>query len=507
LHITPLISWDSIHVGACAWTDRRENVPCDVPLGIELRVEQAKKTEPILRADQPWETGNLGWVQVIRDDGRYRMWYSMTRHSKPLAQYLLYAESDDGFEWLKPELGIIEIDGSTSNNAVRDGLGSNHSHVFKCPDEPPEKRYRCMYFKSWWEGEPGEEIDNDEGHRRLDVKNAAKAGEETLPVSLHGKMLGLNSPDGIHFTPIEKPVLEEWHDTHNICYYDEAKKIYRTYLRGFYGGRRAISYCESPDFENLPPSKVVHHHSSDDRPDESLYSNGYTVYPGRPDIHLMFPGIYHQSTDTVYGQLAVSSNGLNWSRFTRQAIIPCGDAGADDEGYIYPEPDLQRFSSEGKFRLLCHCGGQYHNEWYNENLRATSSPTYYCWAEWPEDRLAGVHAEGDGEFTIKLQTCGDRLLANFRTESDGWIRFELADRLVWPPQPFPGLEGFKFEDCGTLTGDHTHRPVTWSGGSNLSSLQGKQVAVRVRLHKATLFSTTMYGIDDPLIQDDPRYPV
>ncbi|MDP6115485.1 MAG: hypothetical protein QF437_07880 [Planctomycetota bacterium] len=507
MHTTPLVAWDFIHVGACAWTDTRECVPCDVPRGIELRVEQATKSEPVLVANKPWEDGSLGWSQVIEDEGRYRMWYSMTRYSKPLAQYLLYAESEDGLEWHKPELGLIEIHGSKANNAVRSGTGANHSHVFKCPDEPPENRYRCMYFKSWWEGEPGEEIDNDEGHRRLDLKNAAKPGEETLPFSLNGKMLGLNSPDGIHFTEIEKPVLDEWHDTHNICYYDEEKKIYRAYLRGFYGGRRAVSYCESDDFENLPASKAIHHHSSDDLPDESLYSNCYTIYPGRPDIHLMFPAIYHQSSDTVYGQLAVSTNGLNWSRFSRQTIIPCGAAGEDDEGYVYPEPDLLRFNNEGKFRLLCHAGACYHNEWYNENLRNNHYSTFYSWAEWPEDRLAGAYAAGDGEFTIQMQTCGDRLLANFRTEQDGWIRFELVDRLVWPPQPFPGFEGFRFEDCDVLTSDETHRPVTWSGKADLSSMKGTNVAIRVRLHRATLFSTTMYGTDEPLVQDDPRYPV
>jgi len=35
----------------------------------------------------------------------------------------------------------------------------------------------------------------------------------------------------------------------------------------------------------------------------------------------------------------------------------------------------------------------------------------------------------------------------------------------------------------------------------------KGVFVRVRLCKATLFSLTMYGVDEPAVRDDPRYPV
>ena len=80
----------------------------------------------------------------------------------------------------------------------------------------------------------------------------------------------------------------------------------------------------------------------------------------------------------------------------------------------------------------------FHNEWYNPTLRGHGAGNSYAWAEWPEDRLAGIHAGGDGEFTTQLQTCGDRLVANYRAAPDGWIRFELVDRLMWPPQQWPG---------------------------------------------------------------------
>lgn len=507
MHITPFLSWDFIHVGALAWSDDRKPVPCDVPKGIELRVEPARKSGSILTCDRPWERGGgLAWAQVMEDEGRYRMWYTITRKMGP-EEVLCYAESEDGLTWNKPDLGIVAVDGSAANNVVFAGPGAVHSCIVKCAHETPDKRYRCMYFKSWFEGEPGEELDTAEGHLRLDATNAAKEGKPGQPVNLYGKILGLNSPDGLRWTPIKKPILDEWHDTHNICVYDEAAGLYRAYLRGFYGGRRAISYSETKNFENWPPSRVIHRHVTEDGPDESLYSNGYTRYPGRPDIHLMFPSIYRQSSDTIYGQLAVSMDGVNWSRFTRQAIIPHGEPGESDECYVYPEPNIIRFSKEGKFRLLCLCGNRYHNEWYNPKLREGDAPGFYGWAEWSEDRLAGICAPGAGEFTISMQSCGDRLLANYRTEPGGWIRFELVDRLVWPPQPSLGIEGYRFENIPPLSGDETHAPVVWNGTTDLSRLSGKPIGIRVRMHKATLFSVTMYGIDEPLVSKDPRFAV
>jgi len=505
MQITPLLSWDIVSVGALAWTDDRKPLECDVPGGVELRVEPATKSDPLIIADRPWE-GKLCWAQAMDDDGRYRMWYAVIRNHVSPREIICYAESENGVTWTKPDLGIVEVDGSAANNVVFAGPGASHFCVLKCPHETPDKRYRCMYFKSWCEGEPGEEIDSDEAHRRLDAQNAAKEGDEVLPVSLHGTMLGLNSPDGLHWEKIEKPILDEWHDTHNLCVYDERAGVYRGYLRGFYAGRRAISYSETRDFENWPPSRVIHHPVIDDGPEESLYSNGYTRYPGRPDLHLMFPAIYHQSSDTTYGQLAVSADGINWSRFTRQAIIPHGEPGEPDEAMVYPEPELIRFHEEGKFRLLCHCGNKYHNEGYNQSIPEANHHSFYAWAEWPEDRLAGVYAPGDGEFTLIVQA-GDRLLANLRTEPDGWARFELVDRVVWPPQQWPGIEGFCFDDTEPMTGDETHAPVCWNGSPDLPKLDAELIGIRVRLYKATLFSLTMYGVDEQLVRDDPRYPV
>ena len=502
MRIIPLLSWDFIAAGNRGWRADGSSYLCDAPMGVKLCVEPATKSEPLLVADRPWEGDTIGWSQVMFDDGRYRMWYSTY---KPV-EHLCYAESLDGMHWEKPELGIIEFEGSTQNNMCMEAKGCGHTCVFKDPSAPEHARYRAMLFTAWYEGEPGERLENDEGYRRLERKNAAKPGETFLPVSLKGAMFGLNSPDGLRWTPIEEPILEEWHDTHNLAAYDEQKEKYVGYFRGFYGGRRAVSYAETDDFEHWPPTEVVHHHLPQDDPDVSLYSNTYTRYPGRPDIHLMFPTLFHQRSDAVDVGLAVSLDGKNWVRHTDSPIIACGAEGASDEAFIYSEPDLLRFP-DGRFRLLYRGGSLYHNANFLRERKDRAQPSHYAWAEWPEDRLAGMHAEGDGEFTILPQPCGERMLANYRTAPDGWIRLELTDRYIYPPQETPALEGFCFEDMEPLSGNCTHRLLSWKGGDALSVFREGRIAIRVRLHKATLFSITMYGADDDHVRGDPRYPV
>ena len=43
-----------------------------------------------------------------------------------------------------------------------------------------------------------------------------------------------------------------------------------------------------------------------DEADVSFYGANYSRYPGREDLHLLFLQVYHQNTDQIDDQLAVS---------------------------------------------------------------------------------------------------------------------------------------------------------------------------------------------------------
>ena len=57
---------------------------------------------------------------------------------------------------------------------------------------------------------------------------------------------------------------------------------------------------------------IIHADYSDPdaiRVGDDFYSNGFTFYPGEPAIRLLFPAIYHRTTDLEDCRLAISSDG------------------------------------------------------------------------------------------------------------------------------------------------------------------------------------------------------
>src|SRR5512143_2813384 len=81
--------------------------------GFTRRFEQPVKdaANPLFLADEPWENGNMQLYGSVlkRPHGPFQLWYSCIQ--QPWNVRLAYAESDDGLNWRKPELGIVEQEG------------------------------------------------------------------------------------------------------------------------------------------------------------------------------------------------------------------------------------------------------------------------------------------------------------------------------------------------------------------------------------------------------------
>lgn len=71
--------------------------------GVTREIHPARKhpANPVLWPTEPWE-GKVAVIygSVIRDDGKYRMWY----HG---GAGVSYAESEDGIKWTKPLMGLV----------------------------------------------------------------------------------------------------------------------------------------------------------------------------------------------------------------------------------------------------------------------------------------------------------------------------------------------------------------------------------------------------------------
>lgn len=75
--------------------------------------------------DEPWEGNSSNYHSVFKDGDRYRLYYMADHYTiidgeltMPHPLYYCYAESNDGIHWRKPELGLIEFNGSKKNNIM-----------------------------------------------------------------------------------------------------------------------------------------------------------------------------------------------------------------------------------------------------------------------------------------------------------------------------------------------------------------------------------------------------
>ena len=112
------------------------------------------RREPVLtpRRGDPAAPDNLGaffYGTVLRDEGRFRMWYYALRAEGETARQgpVCYAESDDGLRWSRPGLGQVEIGGRRDNNAIALPDDSIEGvNVLNDPDDPdPNRRYKMIY--------------------------------------------------------------------------------------------------------------------------------------------------------------------------------------------------------------------------------------------------------------------------------------------------------------------------------------------------------------------------
>jgi hypothetical protein len=88
-----------------------------------------------------------------------------------------------------------------------------------------------------------------------------------------------------------------------------------------------------------------------------------------------------------------------------------------------------------------------------------------------------------GEFVTKpLVFEGKELVINYSTSAPGEIAIELQDA---DGKPIPG---YTMDDCPPIYGDEIERVVKWKSGSELSSLAGKPIRLRIRMKDADLYS-------------------
>jgi hypothetical protein len=498
-----------VFCGYANYTEDGRHVLQDGSGGVRLALQRPEKAGPFFSRERRWEAMLLNHMSLLYDQGRYRMWYSAwpdpddpaipgdhAPGSSGNPEYICYAESEDGLNWERPELGLCEYGGSRATNILFPAGYFGFHSIFVDATAPPEERYRAVDAR----GEirmDGRLISKPELIRlRAEADAAGDAGAELAKrLKMTNFLRGAVSADGIHWECLEEPLVAPGGalDTQNIVAYDEERGQYVAYLRGGVGRRRSVRYSCSKDFRRgWTETRIVFATDSQDPWDVDVYTPAYGRYPTGTH-RIMFPSFYHRASDVLDIHLAVSRDGVNWTRPERRALVDRAvgnDAGRGEFGSLYAAPGLLPLGEDG-YGLAYLANRRNHNEWDWKRHRVIGPDGEYWWAKWKRDRLVALEADAVGKATLVERPCvGDRLLANFWTEPGGWLLFELTpeipNRTGWE-QP-PAIPGYSFSDCAPLQGDSLAQPVTWNGKADLSALKGTDVVIRVKMVRAKLFA-------------------
>lgn len=423
--------------------------------GVELVQARLEKhpANPLLVIDRPWERqGILNYVAVLHDEeeGLYRMWYQILGRTEEgvTRSHCLYAESSDGVRWEKPELGLVDFQGSKRNNIL-----------FLDPNERPRGTPVYWVVKDYAAA--------DTGRRFKMMLNRW---------DFRGRGVGIGySPDGIHweFTPYVNRL--GGFDTHNLFFWDDRIGLFVGYFRTHVRGKRSIGRGTSPDAFHWSAPVTVHTLDEQDPPAWQIYGPGIFKYSRARDVYVMYGEGYESETEIFRGQLGLSRDGIHWKRF-REGYFADTSAGTWDAGSVRPVPAEAVVDG----RMAVFYTGSDHSLHDREGTRGVGLATYQ------QGAFAGWRARSEGTLTTRLLLAKDRepgLLLNAEAEG-GEIRAELLDARGQP------IAGYTREECRPLTGNGHQQKVAWEGGESLAPVVA-QGAFSIRLY---LQEATIYGL-------------
>ncbi|MBN1819051.1 MAG: hypothetical protein JW828_16955 [Sedimentisphaerales bacterium] len=423
----------------------------DMQGDIALHLHRPTPREVVLVHDKPWEGNTCGYHTIFQDGDLFRMYYRGWGHEDKTEKQLhpalvCYAESRDGIRWTRPNLGLVEFNGSKENNIVWAGTGTHNFVPFKDanPACPPEARYK-----------------------------AVARGEDEY----HTSLLAFQSPDGIHWKLMQPtPIITEGaFDSQNLAFWDSVTGRYRCYFRDFRDGVRDIKTASSKDFIHWTKPVWLDYPGA---PKQHLYTNQIQPYCRAPHLYLGFPTRYLPDRESLTEGLFMSSrDGIVFHRWS-EAIIPPGrnrDKWHNRSNYIWLGMVETQSDLPGAGKEL----SLYSNERYYEGAGGKIR-RYTCRIDGFVSLRAGF--TGGRVITKPLLFAGDVLRMNFSTSAAGSVQVEIQDING------KAVPGFGLADCPEMYGDAIEKEVAWKSGGDVGTLAGRPIRIHFILRDADVFA-------------------
>ncbi len=472
----------------------------------EKRLHKPVRCGTILDMNKPWEGEYTTMYSVIQVDGKYKMYYTSTLDTNN--KFICYAESDNGEDWVRPNLGIVEFEGSKDNNIIFDIPMliekfdfTNFDNLSVCYDDNPEcpadEKYKLTAL--WI------------GHRAL---------------------IALFSADGIHFTKSRVLTTDGAFDSQNRTFWSKEHNKYFAYFRGEHDPAEEVELCdksytdkvantlydplkfllrepgagthtfmrdirmiESVDYINWTPQQKINTSGND----YQLYFNTVFPYPRAPHYLIGFPMRYVERKawtkcyDELCGRekrlermetmarlgLAISDglfmssrDGLNFEKFDEALLPPPAE---NPEAFVYGDgtaaPALIEVPSnveggEKEYMLILR-----------EAFRAAAGPNKLVKYTIRLDGFVSRHAGGKVE-TLKTKEfvySGENLFANIATSARGFAYFTIK----CGKEEITSVEMF---------GNATNKRIRFEDDEAVKRFAGKPATMEIKMFDCDIYS-------------------
>jgi hypothetical protein len=447
-----------------------------------IQMQPTFHPSPVLEPD-PGSLVDGGGVScfgtVLRDGGKYRMWYQAWpkdwdgRNS----QLVGYAESDDGIEWQRAPLGMVEY-GNQPNNLCN--LGLHSPAVFIDPQADASHRYRATGVAHAGSVAAGQVVTQrayytahsaDGLHWTLDSSTPRWLSSDVITSIYHpqqGRGIAalkytpryLNIPRRSIWTADLRDGV--WGDEHSALVpdeFDDVCAMSRGFASGDYYGMGMMAAGSGTvgfiwQFRHTLPRTLGRQVGVFGKMDVSL-----AYQEGAGDRWLHLPG----------RQDFMSYRTFEWSR--GGIYTASGTVDVDDEQRLYLCGALE---SHGWY---LDDQWQINDKWKQELIDNGLDRIGY--AHWPKDRLFGFRSDPEGTLTLNLGVMATpcELFLNYRTETGGSVRVELPDH-----------SGHELAHAVPLTGDGVAGKVAWTQGTRMSPQPDKPLVIHLHLEKAEIYA-------------------
>jgi hypothetical protein len=435
-----------------------------------LTLNRPKDRGVVLKFDKPWEGRFCGYMTVIRvADDNYLLYYRGYPDADHPIEQTCVAQSKDGINWTRPNLGIYDLYGTRDNNVILENDPKTQvTHNFapfldSRPGVPKSERFKALGGVAAWANGQG--------------------------------LFAFASEDGLHWKKINdsKPVItiNEGLDSQNLAFWSETENCYVCYMRSGAHGVRWVSRTTSDDFIHW--EKPIHMeilHNGQPATPEHIYINQTSPYFRAPHIYISTAARFMPDRRVLTDEQA-KQIGVHPKYFgdISDGILMSSRGGTTYqrtfmEGFIRPGTGYEFWVSRTNYPAcgVVQTGPDEMSVYVDNNY---GQPTN-CLRRYSMrlDGFASVRAGYDGGqmLTKLLKFTGKKLSLNFATSAAGGIKVQLET-----PDGKP-IEGFTFKDCQEIIGNEIDRKVRFGGKEDLSALAGKPIRIRFQLKDADLYA-------------------